>query len=90
VAFDVPRFREPELSRNLSLVDLLRDIVSRHGRTDVTSSRRGVQAIVGIPNAQQVDGVVGAADLVLSDTDLGDIEALMSEDATDFVPPSDP
>ena len=92
VAFEVPRFHEPELSRNLALVELLREIGGRHGSTpgDVaiawTLRRPEVtSAIVGLRSAAQVDGVVGAADLLLADGELAEIEALLARDPVEFV-----
>ena len=93
VAFEVPRFLEPQLSRNLALVELLREIGAGHGRTpgDVaiawTLRRPEVtSAIVGLRSAAQVDGVVGAADLLLADSELAAIEALLARDPLEFAP----
>ena len=78
-------FQEPRLTRNLQLVELLREIGERHGRSPgevaiawalrhpaVTGS------IVGGRSAEQVDGVVGAADLQLSDEEADRIEAFLT------------
>jgi aryl-alcohol dehydrogenase-like predicted oxidoreductase len=77
-----PRFQEPELSRILALRDGLGPVASRHGATiaDVavawTLAWRGVTgAIVGARSAEQVDGWIGAASLVLTDADLDEIAA---------------
>ncbi len=77
----VPDFREPLLSRNLELVELLRAIGTRHGRSagEValawTLRRPEVTgAIFGARNAAQVDGVIGAAEFRLSESELAEIE----------------
>jgi aryl-alcohol dehydrogenase-like predicted oxidoreductase len=76
-----PNFKEPLLSRNLELADLLGTIGKRHGRTagEVaiawTLRHPAVTgAIVGMRSAKQVDGVIGAADFRLSAEELGEIE----------------
>jgi aryl-alcohol dehydrogenase-like predicted oxidoreductase len=63
-----PRFQEPQLSRNLKLVELLRKIGNAHGRSPgevaIAWTLRQpaiTAAIVGARNAQQVDGIIGAA-----------------------------
>jgi aryl-alcohol dehydrogenase-like predicted oxidoreductase len=68
-----PNFNEPLLSRNLRLVHLLAEIGSRHGRTPgevaIAWSRynRAVTgAIVGVRTAEQVRGIIGAADFRLN------------------------
>jgi aryl-alcohol dehydrogenase-like predicted oxidoreductase len=79
-------FREPELSRNLNLVEKLREIGAHHDAspTEVaiawTLRHPAVSAaIVGGRRPDQVDGVVGAADLELSDEELQEIEAFLGE-----------
>jgi aryl-alcohol dehydrogenase-like predicted oxidoreductase len=76
-----PNFKEPLLSRNLELADLLGTIGKRHGRTagEVaiawTLRHPAVTgAIVGMRSAKQVDGVIGAADFRLSAEEIGEIE----------------
>ena len=78
---NLPGFREPALSRNLRLVELLRTIGSRHGRTagEVaiawTLNHPAVTgAIVGFRNPQQVAGIVGAGEFRLSAAEVGEIE----------------
>jgi aryl-alcohol dehydrogenase-like predicted oxidoreductase len=73
-------FREPRLSRNLTLRDLLRPIAERLGTTVEAVAVRWVLewegvtgAIVGARSPEQVDGWIGAASLDLSDKDLDDI-----------------
>src|SRR5882762_2066553 len=78
----VPNFQEPLLSKNLKLADLLRGIGERHGRTAGEAAIAWTlrhpavtAAIVGMRNASQVDGVIGAADFRLSPQELAEIEA---------------
>jgi aryl-alcohol dehydrogenase-like predicted oxidoreductase len=69
----MPAFQEPNLSRNLALVERLREIGNRHGRTPgevaiAWTLRRPevTAAIVGLRNAGQLAGVIGAAEFRLS------------------------
>ncbi len=78
----MPNFQEPLLSKNLELADLLRGIGQRHGRTAgevaIAWTLRHptvTAAIVGMRNASQVDGVMGAADFRLSPQELDEIES---------------
>jgi len=77
-----PDFTEPNLSRNLALVENLREIAKRHNRSvgEVaiawTLRQPAVTgAIVGARNAQQAEEVMRAGDLRLTDEDLHEIEA---------------
>ena len=74
-------FQEPKLSKNLALVERLREIGERHGRPPgqiaIAWTLRNptvTGAIVGARNAKQVEGNVGAADLYLSDEEIAEIE----------------
>ena len=76
-----PDFHEPALSRNLRLVELLRAMGARHGRTPGevaiawTLRHSAVTgAIVGMRRAEQVSGVIGAAEFRLSSEEVGEIE----------------
>ena len=78
-----PEFHEPNLSRNLELVDLLTAIGNRHGRSagEVaiawTLHHPAVTgAIVGARSAQQVDGNINALTFRLSDDEYTEIETL--------------
>jgi aryl-alcohol dehydrogenase-like predicted oxidoreductase len=80
-----PDFQEPQLSRNLQLVDLLAAIGKRYGRTPgevaIAWTLRHpavTAAIVGVRNPKQVPGVRGAADLRLSAEDIGEIENFLN------------
>ena len=68
-----PDFNEPQLSRSLRLVSLLRTVGKRRGRTPaevaiawVLHNPAVTGAIVGARRPDQVAGVVGAADFQLS------------------------
>ena len=76
----MPPFQEPNLTKNLSLVEKLRAIGNRHGRTpgEVAISwtlRRPevTAAIVGLRNASQLAGVIGAAEFRLSADELAEL-----------------
>ena len=84
-----PNFQEPLLSRNLELVELLREIGRRHGRTPGEVSIAWTlrhpavtAAIVGMRSAQQVDGVIGAAEFRLSPEEVAEIEAFRTRAVT--------
>ena len=77
----VPDFQEPRLSRNLEFVELLRSIGAKHncspGEVAIawTLKNPGISgAIVGMRNASQASGVLGAATLQLSGEDIAAIE----------------
>lgn len=79
-------FQEPRLSRNLNLVELLRSIGERHGRSPgevaIAWTLRlpaVTAAIVGGRNAKQVDGIIGAADFRLSEQEIDEIEKFVRE-----------
>jgi aryl-alcohol dehydrogenase-like predicted oxidoreductase len=81
-------FTEPNLTRNLELVDRLREIAKRHNRAvgEVaiawTLRHPAVSgAIVGARNAKQADGVMRAGDLRLNDKAVGEIEEFLAETA---------
>lgn len=79
-----PEFQEPRLSRNLELVEKLREIGARHGRspgeTAVAWTLRHpavTGAIVGARSAGQIEGMIGAMDLRLTDDEAREIEAML-------------
>jgi aryl-alcohol dehydrogenase-like predicted oxidoreductase len=85
----MPNFKEPLLTRNLDLAALLGTIGKRHGRTagEVaiawTLRHPAVTgAIVGMRSAQQVDGVIGAAEFRLSADEIAQIERFRAASAT--------
>ena len=76
-----PRFREPELSRNLEIVDRLAAVAERHdtvpGAVAIAWTLRNPAvdgAIVGFRSPEQVDPLIEAANLELSDDDITMIE----------------
>lgn len=78
------QFNDPKLSRNLDLVERLREIGGRHDKTPAevaiawTLRHPAVSAaIVGGRRPDQVDGVIGAAEFRLSDEVIEDIEAAL-------------
>jgi aryl-alcohol dehydrogenase-like predicted oxidoreductase len=75
------RFNEPQLSRNLDLVTRLQDVGRRHdtgpGAVAVAWTLRNPAvdgAIVGFRRPDQVDPILAAASLELSDADISEIE----------------
>jgi aryl-alcohol dehydrogenase-like predicted oxidoreductase len=81
-------FQEPRFSRNLELVGLLEEIGREHGRSPgevaIAWTLRHpavTAAIVGGRRPDQVDGIIGAADLRLSEDELGRIEAFLAENS---------
>jgi len=83
-----PEFQEPRLSRNLALVERLREIGKRHGRSPgevaIAWTLRNpavTGAIVGARNARQADGVMRAGEFQLSDKEVNEIEEFFEETA---------
>jgi aryl-alcohol dehydrogenase-like predicted oxidoreductase len=80
-----PHFQEPKLSRNLELVELLRAIGERQGRTPgevaiAWTLRRPevTAAIVGLRAPEQLDGVIGAAEFRLSESEVQEIAGFLA------------
>jgi aryl-alcohol dehydrogenase-like predicted oxidoreductase len=78
---NLPGFKEPALSRNLRLVELLWSIGQRHGRTPGevaiawTLNHPAVTgAIVGFRDTKQVAGIIGAGEFRLTQAELDEIE----------------
>jgi len=88
---NLPNFQEPLLSRNLQLVERLREIGKRHGRTAgevaiawTLNNPAVTGAIVGIRSPQQVSGIVGALEFRLSSAEMTEIEkSLAGSDGTE-------
>jgi aryl-alcohol dehydrogenase-like predicted oxidoreductase len=83
-----PDFTEPDLSRNLALVELLRHIARTHNRSvgevAIAWTLRDpavTGAIVGARNARQAEGVMRAGDLRLSDQQVNEIDTFFAETA---------
>jgi len=83
-----PDFTEPGLSRNLDLVDRLREIAKRNNRSVgevaiawTLHNPAVTGAIVGARNARQAEGVMRAGDLRLNDKEVSEIEDFLAEAA---------
>jgi aryl-alcohol dehydrogenase-like predicted oxidoreductase len=83
-----PDFNEPNLTRNLELVEILREIAKRHNRSigevAIAWTLRNpavTGAIVGARNARQADGVMRAGDLRLNDKEVAEIEDFLAQAA---------
>lgn len=81
-----PEFREPKLSFNLRLVEGLREIGARYGRSPAevaiawTLIHPAITGtIVGARSTAQVDGIIGAVEFKLSEEDLTKIENLLRQ-----------
>jgi len=81
-----PEFTEPRLSRNLALVETLREIGKRHGRSPgevaIAWTLRNpavTGAIVGARSAVQADGVMRAGEFRLSDKETAEIETFSGQ-----------
>jgi aryl-alcohol dehydrogenase-like predicted oxidoreductase len=79
-------FQEPRLSRNLELVELLEEIGADHGfspgEVAIAWTLRQpavTAAIVGGRRPDQVDGIIGAAELRLSEDELDAIETFLTQ-----------
>ena len=78
-----PQFQEPLLTRNLKLADKLKEIAARHNRSAGETALAWVLAnpvvtgaIVGVRNAEQVNGVIGAMEFRLNPGEIAEIESL--------------
>ena len=74
-------FQEPKLTRNLELVERLRAVGERHERAPgevaiawTLHNPNVTAAIVGARNAAQVEGIIGAMDFRLTDSEVAEIE----------------
>ena len=86
---NLPNFHEPLLSRNLRLVEHLREIGDRHGRTPgevaiawALHHPAVTGAIVGFRSPAQVDGIVGAANFQLTPAEMDEIKSAASHGLT--------
>jgi aryl-alcohol dehydrogenase-like predicted oxidoreductase len=78
---NLPNFQEPLLSRNLKLVERLREIGNRHGRTPgevaiawTLNNPAVTGAIVGFRSVKQVLGIIGAVEFRLLPSDMSEID----------------
>jgi aryl-alcohol dehydrogenase-like predicted oxidoreductase len=92
-----PQFQEPQLGRNLALVDRLRPLAERRGipfaalAVAWTLSVPGVTgAIVGGRRPSQVEEWLPAASLELGPDELAEIEAALAETGAEIGPPVPP
>jgi aryl-alcohol dehydrogenase-like predicted oxidoreductase len=83
-----PDFTEPNLSRNLALVERLRQLAKRHNRSVgevaiawTLNNPAVTGAIVGARNARQAEGVMRAGDLRLSPEAMNEIAPFFAESA---------
>lgn len=81
-----PQFQEPELSINIELVEKLREIAAKYGRTPAQLAVAWVlrrpevtSAIVGVRRPSQIEEIVPAADFEIAPEDLEAIEQLLQE-----------
>ncbi|RCJ23248.1 aldo/keto reductase [Nostoc sp. ATCC 43529] len=79
-------FQEPRLSRNLKLVEVLRHIGEKHGRSPgevaiawTLKNPAVTAAIVGGRNQQQVEGIIGAGEFRLNQQELDEIQTFIRE-----------
>jgi aryl-alcohol dehydrogenase-like predicted oxidoreductase len=77
-----PAFKEPQLTRNLGLAELMKSIGARHGRSAgevaIAWTLRHpavTAAIVGVRSPEQVTGIIGAMDFRLTPEEIAEIEA---------------
>lgn len=82
---DSAEFKEPRLTRNLQLAELLREIANQYSVSPAevaiawTLYNPAVTAaIVGARSAKQVDGFIGAGEFRLNDADMGKIAAFIA------------
>jgi aryl-alcohol dehydrogenase-like predicted oxidoreductase len=75
-----PHFQEPKLTQNLAIVDKLRKIGDRHGRSPgevaIAWTLRHpavTAAIVGVRSPKQVDGIMGAAEFRLTSQEIQEL-----------------
>jgi aryl-alcohol dehydrogenase-like predicted oxidoreductase len=81
-----PDFKEPNLSANLNVLERIRPIADKHGKSLAELSiawalapREVTAAIVGARRPSQVEGTVGAADWRLTSNELTSIDKALEE-----------
>ncbi len=77
-----PEFKEPKLSKNLELVEKLKEIGARHGRSSgevaiawTLRTSAVTAAIVGSRNAKQAEGVMRTGEFRLNPQEIAEIDA---------------
>jgi aryl-alcohol dehydrogenase-like predicted oxidoreductase len=80
-----PEYKEPKLSQNLALVEKLKEVGARHGRSAgevaiawTLRSLTITAAIVGSRSAKQAEGVMRAGEFKLSEPEITEIEKASS------------
>ena len=83
---NVPNFQEPLLSRNLRLVESLRHLSQRHGRTPgriaiacPLPSPAVTGAIVGFRTPRQMSGIIGALEFRLAQEEVAEIAEVLKQ-----------
>jgi aryl-alcohol dehydrogenase-like predicted oxidoreductase len=86
---NLPNFKEPLLSRNLRLVERLREIGKRHNRAPgevaiawTLNNPAVTGAIVGFRSPQQVSGMMGALEFRLTQSEMSGIEQALKQEVT--------
>jgi len=81
-----PRFLEPALARNLAIADKLKEVGSRYGRSAgevaiawTLKNPAVTAAIVGARRPAQVEGIIGAAELHLTDDESRELETFIDD-----------
>ncbi|MDX2045018.1 MAG: aldo/keto reductase [Acidobacteriota bacterium] len=81
-----PQFQEPLLTRNLKIADKLKEIAERHNRSAgeaalawALANSVVTGAIVGVRNAEQVNGVIGGMEFRLSEEELAEVESFFQK-----------
>ena len=76
-------FKEPKLTTHLAIVEVLRDVADRHACTVAEAAIAWTLhnpavtgAIVGVRRPDQVDGVIGAAEVHLTDEDIAALSSV--------------
>jgi len=85
---NLPNFEEPLLSRNLELVEFLRELGRRHGKSPgelaiawTLGNPAVTGAIVGFRSVKQVEGIISAATFRLSEIELNEIDDRLNAQA---------
>jgi aryl-alcohol dehydrogenase-like predicted oxidoreductase len=88
-----PEFQPPKIHRHLKLVEVLRSIGKKQGRSPgevaIAWALRRPEisaAIVGARNASQVEGWIGAAELTLTEDDLSAIDSFCAANPSEAKP----
>jgi aryl-alcohol dehydrogenase-like predicted oxidoreductase len=84
---NLPGFQEPALSRNLRVVERLREIGKRNGRSPgevaiawTLNHPAVTAAIVGFRSPQQVEGVIGAKAFRLTQNEIEEIDGMVKQE----------